>query len=225
MMLGYKKLGGIILGTAALLALLPAGANAQFIRYSPIFWSFEGRGGVAIPTSDLGDVADAGATLGGGFAYFLNPRFALRLDGNIDFLRAKESTALPSSTGAPNVHVFHYLGGFEVHLTDPSTSQGMVALTGGFGGVTFDTDAFSFTRANGAQVIGAGYDQTYFALNGGIRLGLNASELVTLFASGRLDVMFGDEEDSQFLAELFGIQPFGTTVSIPIEGGIRINVP
>lgn len=220
MMLGYKKLGGIILGAAALLALLPAAASAQFIRYSPIFWSVEARGGVAIPVGDLGDVADPGVTLGAGLAYFLNPRFALRIDGNVDFLQAKDGVS-----GAPDIFVFHYLGGFEVHVTDPANSRGLVALSAAAGGVTFDSDDFSFTRPDQSQVIGASYDDTYFTINGGIRLGLNASEIVSLFASGRFDVMFGQEEDSQFIAELAGVQRFGTTISIPIEGGIRINVP
>ncbi|MDX1579462.1 MAG: hypothetical protein R3266_13330, partial [Gemmatimonadota bacterium] len=122
-MLGYKKLGGLILGAVALLALLPAAADAQFIRYSPIFWSFDGRGGIALPIGDLEDVADAGATVGAGLAYFLNPRFALRIDGNASFLGGKDAVGSEAGSSAPDLRAFDFVGGFEVHLTDPSSSK------------------------------------------------------------------------------------------------------
>ena len=124
MMVGYKKLGGIVLGAVALLTLLPAAADAQFVRYSPIFWSFDGRGGVTLPLGDFSDVADAGVGIGAGLAYFLNPRFALRLDGGADFLKAKDGAT--SGGPAPDIDQWRYFGGFEVHLVRPS-AEGMGA--------------------------------------------------------------------------------------------------
>ncbi|MGH7540408.1 MAG: hypothetical protein ACRELC_05370, partial [Gemmatimonadota bacterium] len=85
MKVGYKQLG-VVLGAVAALAFLPARADAQFVRYSPIFWSFEGAGGIALPVGDLGDVADPGPTFGVAVSYFLNPRFALRIEGSLDLL-------------------------------------------------------------------------------------------------------------------------------------------
>ena len=78
-MVRYKKLG-LVLGAVAMLALLPAKADAQFIRYSPIFWSFDVNAGVELPMSDLSDVAKPGFTVGAGWSYFLNPRFDIRID-------------------------------------------------------------------------------------------------------------------------------------------------
>jgi hypothetical protein len=46
MKVGYKKLG-LVLGAVAAVALMPARADAQFVSYSPIFWSFEASGGMA----------------------------------------------------------------------------------------------------------------------------------------------------------------------------------
>lgn len=232
MMLGYKKLGGVILGAAALFVLLPATADAQFVRYSPIFWSFEGRGGVAVPLGDLGDVVDAGPTVGAGLAYFLNPRFALRLDGNIDFFQAKDGEAT-SGGPEPDMTVWRYGGGFEVHLTDPSTSKGMVTLHAGLGGVTYNSQDFTvenFDAQTGQVSPGttsreAALEDTYFAVNGGLRLGLNAGQAVTIFVGGGIHVGFLEEEDTAAIAALFGVPPFDSGVSVPLEGGIRVNVP
>ena len=78
MMLGYKKWGAVLGAVALLAVMVPADAEAQFVRYSPIFWSIEGSAGYAIPMSTLKDVADGGVKIGLGGAYFLNPRLAIR---------------------------------------------------------------------------------------------------------------------------------------------------
>ena len=232
MMLGYKKLGGIILGAAALLALLPAAASAQFIRYSPIFWSFDGRGGIALPVGDLKDVSDAGATVGAGLAYFLNPRFALRLDGNIDFLKGKDETAADAGSEAPDERLFHFVGGFEVHLTDPSTSRARFTIGANAGGVVIDGDEFvvnNFDGITNAPLQGAttttAFEDTYFQVGGSLRLGLKASRLVDLFVGGQVRWLFVDEDDTAPIAHFYGTTPFDSGLVIPIEGGIRINVP
>ncbi|MFQ5679850.1 MAG: hypothetical protein ACE5HP_10385 [Gemmatimonadota bacterium] len=231
MMLGYKKLGGMILGAAALLALVPAAASAQFVRYSPIFWSFDVRGGGAIPVGDLKDVADAGPTVGAGLAYFLNPRFALRLDGNVDFLQAGDPGP-DAVSDTPDLTVIRYTGGFEVHLTNPNTSRAMATLGLSLGAATFNSQTFGVTNFNGvtkrpepgATTIES-LEDTYFLLAVPFRLGVHASRIVDLFLGGRIDVAFADEDDTAAFAAFFGEQPFDTTVLIPIEGGIRINIP
>lgn len=234
MMVGYKKLGGIILGAAALIALLPAAVSAQFIRYSPIFYSLDARGGIALPVGDLGDVADPGVTVGAGFAYFLNPRFALRIDGNVDFLGGTDPGATAASE-APDITSFRYLGGFEVHLTRPSESGAMFTIGASAGGITFNSDQFvvddvgvdsqgNFIDEAGARTTAA-FQDTYFTVAGNVRLGLNASQLVTVFVGGDIQWMFLDENDSFPLARFYGVQPFDSGLLIPIQGGIRINVP
>ena len=85
MKVGYKKLG-LVLGAVAAFALMPVRADAQFVSYSPIFWSFEGGAGIAIPMGDLSDNTSSGISLWIGGAYFLNPRFALRVELSVSVL-------------------------------------------------------------------------------------------------------------------------------------------
>lgn len=231
MRMGYKQLGAV-LGAVALLGAAGAGpVQAQedgfgpdrdgFIQYSPIFWSLDARGGVALPVGDFGDVTDPGPTIGAGFAYFLNPNFALRLDGNVDFYSGRDEGA--TGTG-PDVTRFSYFGGFEAHLTDPAASGAQFAFDLGAGGVTFNSDQFVVETTEGT--VSDAFQDTYFALKGGARVGVNLSEVVALFLSGQAHVWFGSEEDSESLAAFYtDAQPFGTGIALPIQGGLRINIP
>lgn len=234
MMLGYKKLGGIILGAVALLTLLPAAAQSQFIRYSPIFWSFDGRGGIALPVGDLGDVTESGVTVGAGLAYFLNPRFALRIDGNTSFLGGKDGEMVNAASGteAPEQRVFDFVGGFEVHLTDPSTSKARFTIGANAGGTVIDGDEFSVADFDGTTnqpapgfTTTTAFEDTYFTVGGSVRLGVKASRLVDLFVGGDIKFLFLDEDDTAPIAHLYGTSPFDSGLLIPIQGGIRINVP
>lgn len=246
MRVGYKQLGAV-LGTVAVLGLgLGGPLSAQgaedfgpdregFIRYSPIFWSLDARGGISLPLGDLGDVADPGPSVGAGWAYFLNPNFALRLDGNLDFWGGRDAGEQSSDAASPSPDIlrFSYFGGFEAHLTDPTADGAQFALNLGAGGVTFNSDEFVVENfdatipgpSQGATTRGT-FSDTYFALQGGARLGINLSEVVALFLSGQAHWMFLDEEDSAPLAAFYaGADPFDSGFAIPIQGGLRINVP
>jgi len=244
MMVGYKK-WGVVLGAVALLATMPSKADAQFVRYSPIFWSFDVSGGVAIPVGALADVAKLGGTAGIGLAYFLNPRFSLIAEGSFDFMSGKSgSNNFSSSDGAgPDLRAWHYTAGFEYYITDP-VSDLLFSFDLGAGGVTYDTDRFTVTGvdcsnpatacispAPGATTSST-YDQTYFAVNGGLTLGYNFSRtgannipMVTVFIAADAQVGFGKKEDSRALAAGYGVEPFGTSIIIPVTLGIRINIP
>ena len=237
MMLGYKKLGGVILGAVALLTLIPAAADAQFVRYSPIFWSADARGGISIPLGDFSDVADAGPSFGAGWAYFLNPRLALRADGSLTLFQAKDDV----SAMAPDINAWRYWGGLEFHLVRPSpegmsmggAQQGLMAtLNVGLGGVTYNSDEFVVDGYNadtgqpqpGARTTAA-FQDTYLGVNGGLNLGYNASRVFTIFLGAQVHAAFIEEEDTGALAFLMGQDPFSSAIDIPIQGGFRINVP
>lgn len=217
MKMGYKELGAAlgVLAVAAL-GLAPSALQAQaadtegFIRYSPVLFSTDVRGGVAVAGGDLGDVADAGVTLGAGVAYFLNPRFALRLDGNVDFLQGRDE-----QPGAPTIRAWHYTGGFEVHLTEPSDPGLSFVFDLGAGGMYFHSDEFNGQR----------FRDTNFQVKGGARVGVNVSPVVNLFVGGAARMIMANEEGNQDLSAFYGVEPFETVWTFPLEGGLRINVP
>ena len=207
-------------GAVVALALLPVRADAQFIRYSPIFWSFEGSAGVSLPLGDLGDTAESGTAFTLAASYFLNPRFALRAEGGLDLLGT-------SGTVDPDLQLWHFTGGFEYHITDPTTNT-MFAFNLGAGGANFDTSIF--TADDGS--IGA-FQNTYFQAKGGLQLGYNFSRhaatgtpVATIFIKGDLHLMFADETESARYASLGGnTSGFGTVYAVPITAGVRINIP
>lgn len=225
MKVGYRKLGWV-LGAVVALAILPARADAQFVRYSPIFWSFEGSAGLAIPVGDLGDVAESGPSFKLAASYFLNPRFALRVEGGLDLM---------GTTGAidPDLQIWHFTGGFEYHITDP-TSNTMFAFDLGLGGANFDTGIFTVNDfpTTGTSSTGA-FQNTYLAANGGLKLGYNfarhaasGTPIATIFIMGDIHLIFADEAETALYSSLGGNNNgFSTAIQIPITAGIRFNIP
>jgi len=226
MKVGYKKLG-LVMGAVAALAILPARADAQVVRYSPIFWSFEGNGGIAIPLGDLSDAASSGPSFGIAAGYFLNPRLVLRAEGSVDLLGEGDGV-----TEDPNLTVWHYTGGIEYHISDP-TQNLLFAFDIGVGGATFDTEVFTvddFPDA-GDQTTGS-FGATYLAGNAGLKVGYNFWRhsatnvpMATLFLQGDFHLIFADEDDTEFFAALTGEPAFGTVYEVPITAGIRFNIP
>jgi hypothetical protein len=229
----------LVLGAVAMLALLPAKADAQFIRYSPIFWSFDVNAGVALPMGDLGDVSKAGVAIAGGAAYFLNPRLALVVKGGADFLKGDSGSAFDGGEG-PDLTVIHYTAGIEGHLADP-TGEFTAAINVGVGGASFDTDLFAVddldcsgtvcSPSTGARTTST-FSQTYFAAQGGLTLGYNFARqgtnnipVVTFFIAGNVHLIFADSDDTKVLAGGYGVSPFDSMFEIPITVGLRFNIP
>lgn len=227
MKVGYKKLG-LVLGAVAALALMPARADAQFVSYSPIFWSFDGGAGIAIPMGDLSDNAGSGVSFAIGGSYFLNPRLALRVDGGLSLMGAADG-----APADPDLQIWNFLGGFEYHIADP-TSDLMFAFDISAGGVTFDTQHFTVQDypTAGASTFGS-FSKTFFAAQGGLRLGYNfarqagtGTPVASLYINADLHLFFTSEEDTELFAAYNGnATGFGTSYMVPITAGIRINVP
>jgi len=228
MKVGYRKLGWV-LGAVVAVALLPVRAEAQFVRYSPVFWSFEGSAGLALPMGGLGDTAESGPSFRLAASYFLNPRFALRAEGGIDLM----GTAGTTTATDPDLQVWHFTGGFEYHLTDP-TSNTMFAFDLGLGGASFDTGIFTANDfpTTGANQTGA-FQNTYMAAKGGLKLGYNfarhggsGTPIATIFVQGSLHLIFADEDETARYASLANnTSGFSTAMQVPITAGIRFNIP
>lgn len=199
---------------AALIALawLPSGATAQSK------WAFEAQGGVGIPVSDLADLTDPGVTFGVGVAYWLSSRLAIRVDGDVEILNGKDSSG-PGSEG-PDINLFHYNGGLQLALTPPDASAWSIRLNAGAGATTFDSDEFS---ASGSTV---DFSETYFTVNGGLAIGYDVSQNVSIFLDGQWYLAFTDEEDTAIFAEInpeIDAMGFDTASSVPLTLGIRIT--
>jgi len=229
MKVGYKKLG-LVLGAVVALAIMPARADAQMVRYSPIFWSFDGGGGMAIPLGTLSDNMKAGPSIALGASYFLNPRLAVRGEGGLNFMGDSDAVA---ATGAdPQLQIWTYTGGIEYHIADP-VGDWMFTFDLGVGGATFDTKVFTVPDypTNGAATTGT-FNKTRLAVDGGLKVGYNFARhastgvpMATIFLKADANVIFTKEVDTELWSALNGQQPFGTGLLLPITAGIRINLP
>ncbi|MDH3733093.1 MAG: outer membrane beta-barrel protein [Gemmatimonadota bacterium] len=226
MKVGYKKLG-LVLGAVAALALMPVRADAQFVSYSPIFWSFEGGVGIAIPTGDLADNASSGVSFAMGGSYFLNPKLALRAEGGLSLMGGADTA--PSD---PNLQIWTYMGGLEVHIADPMNDL-LFAFDITAGGATLDTEIFTVSDfpSAGASTIGS-LSKTVFAASLGVKLGYNFARsastgvpLATIYINGDFNRMFLSSDDTALFAAYNGTSAFGAIYMIPVTAGIRLNIP
>lgn len=167
-----RLVGASLLLTAGALLAGPVGLEAQ-AGEGPV--SFNARGGLALPTFEITDVADPGGSVGAGLKVHLGDRLFLR--GNADF--GFHPGASPSQ---PDIDVFHYVAGLGYRLT-PADSPWYAAVNLGAGALTFAPDAPGDPSF------------TYFAINAGGELGYRVTDRFSVFLSPQGDIAFSDETE------------------------------
>lgn len=171
-MLTRRIVGTSLLLAAGVLLTGPAGLEAQ-AGEGPV--SFNARGGLALPTFDIADVADPGGTFGAGVKVHLGDRVFLR--GNADF--GFHPGAVPS---APDVDVFHYVAGVGYRLT-PEDTRWYASVNLGAGALTFAPDAPGDPSF------------TYFAVNAGGEVGYRVTDRLSVFLSPQGDIALSEEAE------------------------------
>jgi hypothetical protein len=96
---------------ALVVGLTSAGAPLAAQMSSPRLF-VEGRGGVAVPTFDIADVAKTGAAIGGTLGYMVTPRIAVF--GEFDYGMHKDK-----ATGDADIRTLHYMAKVGYSLTGP----------------------------------------------------------------------------------------------------------
>lgn len=209
-----------IAATAAALGFLMVGtvpAQAQGMMDEGPTWTMDGRGGIAVPAGDFADLAidDVGPTFGLGVGYYVHPRVAIRIDGDVDLFSGDE---LAGGATGPDITLFHYNAGAEVELTPPGASPWDVTANVGAGATTWDTDSFT------VGTVSEELSETYFTANGGLKVGYDVHRNVTVFLGGQWYLQFTDEADTQPLAELAGLtEGFDSASTIPIYAGLKLK--
>lgn len=175
----------------ALLLILPRPAEAQYQ------WSFQGRVGLAIPLGDLADFQNTGTSFGVGAAYWLNDRFAVRGDIDIDLLSGADANLFGQTVEFADITLYHYNAGIEYDLLPPSESLWKVHLNAGIGATTFSSEDESDQGFS---------DETDLTINGGGKVGYALSPSIRAFGGLQLFAMFTDD----------------MTWSLPVHVGIRV---
>ncbi len=226
-MLGYKSLRSLLMATVVMVAI-PSVANAQ--AYSSRIWSFDVFGGVAIPTSSLSNVSGTGPSFGVGANYYVSNRVGLRLETSLDLLGSGDL----SGSQEVDVRLYHLNGGLEFDLVDRTDSKVNFTLFA-LGGVVFvNSEKFSSppspSAPNGTVI--ADWQDAYPELRAGFRLGFQLGDCTPararvcgdFFINGGAHLMFGNEDDTEFIAALYNTSPFGSFYDFPIQIGFRFNV-
>lgn len=136
--------------TAARLVLLPLACVLALVSVPPAAAQSAGRAqpagvaevraGASSPKGDLGDLNDDGVLVGLALGYRLLPRVELRAELDFQNLeRGGRPRALGGSVG-PQTHLWHYLAGVQLELTDPVISKWEIALNVLGGGTYLDVD-------------------------------------------------------------------------------------
>lgn len=199
------------LAASAFLALaFPADADAQG-RFS-----FSGQGGIAVPAGDLADFTEVGPAFGGGIAYWFSPRVAIRADVDASLLNGKDSEG--TGPEGPDASLLHYNAGLQVNLTNPDATPWNFMLNVGGGASTLDVDDVEGVLTD--------FSETYFALNGGLGIGYDLSQNLSIFVDGQWYLTFTDEEDTAVFADInpeVDPEGFSTASDIPLTLGIRVR--
>jgi len=247
-MLRYRLLRSLLMAAVVMVAI-PQAANAQ--AYASKIWSFDVNGGYAIPTGSLSNIAKGGPTFGVGFGYAVSDLVGLRIGSDLDLLGGQDllvavpPIANPDITAGqgPNITLWHLNGGIDfdfIHKPDSKFKFQLYLL----GGAVFvnsqkvdfrdpdpdDTSDLGCDGVGGLCLID--WQDTYPEFKAGIRLGFEVGDCtpararvcgeIGIFGGG--NIMFGNEEDSDPIASLYGESGFGTFIDIPVGLNIRINV-
>lgn len=206
-------------GVAAALVLLvlPGTASAQDAGVSA-----DVRGGLAVPVSDLADLAEAGPSLGASLRYRVHSRVALRLDGEVDLLSGLDAEGDRSAT--PDVELWRALAGVDVRvLSTESPVDVRARLAGGI--TSFNTAVFPdvvFEPGTGDPV--GDFSETYPTASGGLEVGYAVTPMVDVFATGAWTVMLTDEQETGIFGQLrSGTGGFDRASTVPVTAGVRVR--
>lgn len=180
--------------------------------------SLEIRGGTSLPASDDGgfrETVSPGGSFGIGGSVRVHPRVSLRLDGDWEFLPGDDT---PASGAFPDQDLLHYNGGVEVDVLPRNVRPWSVRANLGLGATTWMTGEFQ----DGATQ--SDINETYFTLNGGVKLGYDLSSRFNLFAGFQAYRAFTDEEDSAvFNSVRPDVEFFDSVWTFPFQVGLRLN--
>lgn len=185
-------------GTALMLGLTLLGvASTAQAQGAERRVSIEARGGVNVPTFDVADAVDRGASIGFGASVPFASKLWLMGDVDLGFHSGAD---LAVGGQAPDANVYHYVAKLGYELLSEGQSPWSVIVNAGAGAMTFDVD-------------GAG-SHTYPAINVGAKIGYRLSPRVQLVLSPQGDIAFTDDE------------VVGTSNSWvwPVTAGIRVGL-
>lgn len=221
---------GAALALALAVALAPVEAQGQGMTMNEgSALSVDARGGIAMPVSDLGDVADIGPTVGIGVAYRVHPRVSIRADGDLDIYSGTDFDAVSAEQpAAPDMTLWHFSGGVEFDVTGPGARRWNVSVDAGAGATTVDTDPFVGGVVENPETgqPELSFNETYFTAHGGVKIGYAVNEMLDVYGGARWYLSFADEQDTAVFSALSPteVNAFDQVSSVPLTLGLRLKL-
>lgn len=188
-------------------------------------FSFEARGGIAVPFEDTRNLWDAGPTFGGAFVYWVNPQVGLRAEGGVDLLSGKSASDVTGDFDVPDLTLFHYTGGVEFAAL-PQEDDVTLNFYVGAGATSVSSDDFP-AGLDEPEPEESSLSETYVTLNGGTKLGYAVHDQVDIFVGGQFNYVIADEEDLLVFSQLDTEDPepdlLNELWTFPITGGVVIH--
>lgn len=205
---------GVFLG--GLLAALTSPAALE----SQQGFSFDARGGIALPAGGIGDLTDPGPSFGLRVGHSLGERFDVGVRGEVDLLPGAD---LSTGTAAPDMTIWRYGLGLESVLLSSPESRWSLFSELGLGATTFDTDAFMLS--DGEEPSEGEFSETYLTPSLGLRIGFEVSPRVSLHLGATGHWMNIDAEDTEILQRLDPtvLSTFSSAWSVPVTFGVKVR--
>lgn len=211
---------------AVALAVLTAAPGAARAQDGDIGLSADVRGGIAVPVSDMADLADLGPSLGASVRYRVHRRVDVRVDGEVDMLSGLDATDGLSAT--PDVELWRALGGVGVRILGARSPVDVSAHVEG-GITSFNTSIFPeivFDPQTDEPV--GDFSETYPTVAGGLEVGyplLQSMQLsAKLFARGAWTMMFTDDADTDIFGQIrSGTGSFDRASTVPVTLGVKLG--
>lgn len=200
---------------AAAVATVPTATAAQASSAASSF-DFTIQSGLSAPVSDLSDGWDTGANLGVAASFWLNDRFAVRLDGSVDLLDGKSTSP---NNAVPDLNLFHLGAGLEYSVTDRATSNLRVNLNVGAGITRMQSDHV------GPSSLSPTFGENYLHVNGGVEVAYRITDQVHLGVLSQAYITLADEDDTGFFRDFnpsTDLTTFSSAVTIPITVTLRM---
>lgn len=217
-----------VCAAALLLLASSGGASAQAADPSvgpqPGGFGFDAGAGVAIPAGQLGEVVDAGASLGGGVTYHLDRRFGLWGAVDVQWMAGAEDDL---GTVFPDMRILHagvggelnVFGGYDLR-DDPHPRPFVTTLRLGLGFTDFATES----TLDGGADSPVDYDAMDLSFQGGLTAGWQASPRVKVYLGSTVHMALTEREETAAFAALSPeVDTFDVAWLVPLHAGVRFT--
>ena len=201
---------GVLLAVLAILAV-PSDGLGQAVGKLAV----DARVGVSIPAGTMADLTDVGGVAGGSVTWAFHPNFALRAD--FDYMRLDDGADNLGVLLSPPMDMMFLGGSFEFNFNAPKYQdlpfKFMVNIGAGAMNMKVDNTFDPGHPANG-------FNHTYPALQGGVKIGYQVSPLVNIFVNGTGYLTIIKSGDT-------AVFPIPNTFDhgwvIPVTAGVRLS--